>query len=207
MGGAHEKIGATNIFCFLHVFIDSDVERPVGRCVSPGSRTVRTHPTEVPKASFATLMQRQASAQRSERDEPRRLREELIQKNRFRGCEQRTNVARARMQREHRGDVETCMQNLEGEKSVRAASQKGHEEYGRHLTQHEEELMAKSRDTVEQVRLKAETMHMVAGLKELNEAIDGILLAEVAIRHVVLELGGHGDGPIIRYHDPRPPML
>ena len=111
------------------------------------------------------------------------------------------------MQREHRGDVETCMQNLEGEKSVRAASQKGHEEYGRHLTQHEEELMAKSRDTVEQVRLKAETMHMVAGLKELNEAIDGILLAEVAIRHVVLELGGHGDGPIIRYHVPRSPML
>ena len=206
MGGAHEKIGTTNKFCFLHVFIDSDVERPVGRCVPPGSRTVRTHPTEVPKATFATLMQRQASAQRSERDEPRRLREELIQKNRFRGCEQRTNVARARM-REHRGDVETCMQNLEGEKSVRAASQKGHEEYGRHLTQHEEELMAKSRDTVEQVRLKAETMHMVAGLKELNEAIDGILLAEVAIRHVVLELGGHGDGPIIRYHDPRPPML
>jgi hypothetical protein len=50
-------------------------------------------------------------------------------------------------------------------------------------------------------------MHMVAGLRELNEAIDGVLLAEVAIRHVVLELGGHGDGPIIRYHDPRSPML
>lgn len=159
-------------------------------------------------ASFATLMQRQASAQRSERDE---LRPELKEKNRLRGgCEQRTNVlARARMQREHRREVDTCMHHLDKEKSVRAASQKRYEEHDRQLTQHEKEQMA-SRNVVEQVRPKREAdeaMHMVAGLRELNEAIDGILLAEVAIRHVVLELGGHGDGPIIRYHDPRPPML
>jgi len=164
---------------------------------------------EAPMASFATLMQRQASAQRSERDELRRLREELKEKNRLRGgCEQRTNVARARMQREHRREVDTCMHHLEKEKSVRAALQKRYEEHDRQLTQHEKEQMA-SRNVVEQVRPKreAEAMHMVAGLRELNEAIDGVLLAEVAIRHVVLELGGHGDGPIIRYHDPRSPML
>jgi hypothetical protein len=165
---------------------------------------------EAPMASFATLMQRQASAQRSERDELRRLREELKEKNRLRGgCEQRTNVARARMQREHRREVDTCMHHLEKEKSVRAALQKRYEEHDRQLTQHEKEQMA-SRNVVEQVRPKREAdeaMHMVAGLRELNEAIDGILLAEVAIRHVVLELGGHGDGPIIRYHDPRSPMI
>jgi hypothetical protein len=50
---------------------------------------------EAPMASFATLMQRQASAQRSERDELRRLREELKEKNRLRGgCEQRINLGK-----------------------------------------------------------------------------------------------------------------
>ena len=82
------------------------------------------------------------------------------------------------------------MHHLEKEKSVRAASQKHYEEHDRKLSQNEKEQMA-SCNAVEQVRPKreAEAMHMVAGLRELNEAIDGILLAEVAIRHVVLRTG------------------
>ena len=190
--------------------------------VPPDAADLQTPVLEVPMASFAKLMhvrdmQKQAAAQRAEQDELRRLREELREKNRLRGAtlrsqrqqqQQQIVAVREKMQREHRGDVDARKHDLENEKSTRAAAQKRYEEHARQLTKHEKEQMA-SRNVVEQVRPKreAEAMHMVAGLRELNEAIDGVLLAEVAIRHVVLELGGHGDGPIIRYHDSRSPML
>ena len=161
--------------------------------VPPDAADLQTPVLEVPMASFAKLMhvrdmQKQAAAQRAEQDELRRLREELREKNRLRGAtlrsqrqqqQQQIVAVREKMQREHRGDVDARKHDLENEKSTRAAAQKRYEEHARQLTKHEKEQMAKSRDAVEQARLKreAETMHMRTGLKELKEAIDDANLA------------------------------